>query len=447
MLDTDPDIAGLPYVLLVDDEPNVLNALKRSLRSEGMLIDVSTDGREAIAKAKLREPAVIISDMRMPGLSGVEVLQAMSEVAPDCGRILLTGYADTKSTVDAINVGRVHRYLNKPWNDDELKIVIKDVLENRRIRLDRDRLARTLEYKNAELADLNQDLERRVMARTAELRQTNLFLEQAQEELKGQYFNAVKTFANIVEMKSPAMAGHGRRVGELARLMAKELNLLEGEIQDIYVAGLLHDIGKIGLNDAWLTIPATQLNGEDRAKFTKHSVMGENALMGMTEMEGVALIIRHHHERFDGQGFPDGLMKQIIPIGSRILTIAEDYDELQLGWLAPKSLTEKEALEFIRGAAGKRYDPDLMLAFESALRKLAELEKPDELIMKVEELKAGYALTRNLLSKDNVLLLAKGHVMNPALIRQLTEYQNKTKSVLKLYIRKDTVDGAGAMVG
>jgi response regulator RpfG family c-di-GMP phosphodiesterase len=436
----------LPYVILVDDEPNVLNALKRALRSEGMLIDSSTDGREAIAKAKLREPAVIISDMRMPGLSGVEVLQAMSEVAPDCGRILLTGYADTKSTVDAINIGKVHRYLNKPWNDDELKLVIKDVLENRRLRLDRDRLARSLEIKNMELAELNRDLDLRVKARTSELEQTNLFLEQAQDELRDQYLNAVKTFANIIEMKSPAMAGHGRRVADLAKLMAMELRLLEGEVRDIYVAGLLHDIGKIGLKDEWLTMPATQLTGEDRARFTKHAVMGENALMGMVEMEGVSLLIRHHHERYDGQGFPDGLMKQIIPLGSRILTIAEDYDELQLGWLAPKTLTEKEAAEFIRGAAGKRYDPDLMLAFDAALRKLDELERPDEVILPVEKLQPGYVLTRNLLSRENVLLLAKGHMMNPALIRQLIEYQKKTKSQLKLYIRKDTVEGPQAVV-
>lgn len=436
----------LPYVLLVDDEPNVLSALKRSLRSEGMLIDTSTDGREAIAKAKAREPSVIISDMRMPGLSGVEVLQAMSEVAPDCGRILLTGYADTKSTVDAINIGKVHRYLNKPWNDEELKIVIRDVMETRRLRLERDRLARTLELKNMELADLNKDLENRVRARTQELEQTNLFLEQAQEELKGQYLLAVKTFANIIEMKSSAMAGHGRRVADLAKIMAQQMNLLESEVQDIYVAGLLHDIGKIGLKDEWLTIPVTQLNGEERAAFTKHSVMGENALMGMTEMEGVSLIIRHHHERFDGQGFPDGLMKNIIPMGSRILTIAEDYDELQLGWLAPKRLTEKEAAEFIRGAAGKRYDPDLMLAFGAALNVLAEMEKPDEVILPVEKLQPGHVLTRNLLSKENVLLLAKGHMMNPALIRQLVEYQKKTKTSLRLYIRKDTVEGKDAAV-
>jgi response regulator RpfG family c-di-GMP phosphodiesterase len=376
----------------------------------------------------------------------VEVLQAMREVAPDCGRILLTGYADTKSTVDAINIGKVHRYLNKPWNDDELKLVIKDVLENRRLRLDRDRLARSLEIKNMELAELNRDLDLRVKARTSELEQTNLFLEQAQDELRDQYLNAVKTFANIIEMKSPAMAGHGRRVADLAKLMAMELRLLEGEVRDIYVAGLLHDIGKIGLKDEWLTMPATQLTGEDRARFTKHAVMGENALMGMVEMEGVSLLIRHHHERYDGQGFPDGLMKQIIPLGSRILTIAEDYDELQLGWLAPKTLTEKEAAEFIRGAAGKRYDPDLMLAFDAALRKLDELERPDEVILPVEKLQPGYVLTRNLLSRENVLLLAKGHMMNPALIRQLIEYQKKTKSQLKLYIRKDTVEGPQAVV-
>lgn len=423
-------------ILIVDDEPHVLSALQRLLRSEPYEILTTSDAREGIALARKEQPTVVICDMRMPELSGVEVLQAIGEVAPQCARVMLSGYSDITSTIDAINLGHLHRYLSKPWNEDELKIVLRELVGLNRLRREREDLAQKLAEKIHELETLNAELDKRVEARTQEVMQTNLFLDQAHHELKLQFLSAVKVFSNLMEMRSPNMGGHSRRVGELARGLAREMELPDNEQRDIYIAALLHDIGKIGLSDHALFNPIVDLDGNARAALMKHPVQGQLALMGLSELATAGRLIRHHHERFDGQGFPDGLLKKTIPVGSRILAVAEDYDELQQGWLANKKLTEAEALEFIQNASGKRYDPDVLEHLPAALEKLRAAPREDEKLLGVAELKPGMILMRDLLSHDGLLLVGKDGVVSPHLIEHLKENDGRDSHPIRVYVHK-----------
>lgn len=432
------DQAGAPAkskILLVDDEQNVLNALKRSLRNEPFEVFTTTDGREAIAIARREQPHIVVCDMRMPGLTGVEVLQAIGEVAPQCARVMLSGYSDMASTIDAINLGHLHRYLSKPWNEEELKVVLNELVELGRLRREREDLAQKLSEKIHELELLNADLDKRVESRTQEILQTNLFLDQAHRELKLQFLSAVKVFSNLLELRSPHMGGHSRRVAELAKLIGKEMNLADYELNDLYVAALLHDIGKIGLSDHALFTPIAELDGDSRAALMKHPAKGQTALMGLSELQAASRIIRHHHERFDGQGFPDGLLKATIPVASRILAVAEDYDELQQGWLAAKKLTEAEALEFVMGASGKRYDPDVLAHLPAALEKLRAAPREEEKLLEVSDLKPGMVVMRDLISPEGLLLVAKDGVVTPHLIDHLKEAIHKDHKI-RVYVHK-----------
>ncbi len=132
----------------------------------------------------------------------------------------------------------------------------------------------------------------------------------------------------------------------------------------------LHDIGKLGLSDDTLFKPVVELKGDARVALMKHPMKAQAAFHGVSEMVHVSEIIRHHHERYDGQGFPDGLEGEGIPLGARILAVAEDYDELQQGWLASKAFDELQAQTFLVGAAGKRYDPKVIAVLPTALVKL-----------------------------------------------------------------------------
>jgi len=286
-----------------------------------------------------------------------------------------------------------------------------------------------------ELELLNAQLDQRVESRTQEILQTNLFLDQAHRELKLQFLSAVKVFSNLLEMRSPHMGGHSRRVAELARWLARDMDVPEHEVNDIYIAALLHDIGKIGLNDHTLFTPIADLDGESRAALMKHPIKGQSTLMGLSELHGAARLIRHHHERYDGQGFPDGLIKNTIPRGSRILAVAEDYDELQQGWLAAKKLTEQEAMEFVQSASGKRYDPDVIAALPSALEKLKAAPREDERLLEVDALKPGMVVMRDLISPEGLLLVAREGVVTPHLIEHLQQPNHREHRV-RVYVHK-----------
>lgn len=423
-------------VLVIDDEANVVNAIRRTLRGEPYNVEGTTDPVQALEIAKSLQPTVVICDMRMPGLTGVEVLSALSRSNPQCVKILLTGYADMGSTIAAINEGHVDRYMTKPWNDEELKETLRQQIRLSALKSERDLLAQKLTQKVRELNVLNSELDQRVQARTQELEQTNLFLEQAYEDLNTQFLNAVKVFSNLIEMSAPEMAGHHRRVAEMARLFAQEMNLPEAEVRDIYIAGLLHDIGKTGLAEKLLVTPLSVLDGSSRQLLMRHPVKGQTALMALPELNSAARYIREHHERVDGQGFPDGLKGLEISRGARILAVAEDWDELQLGWLATRKLNMAESVEFIQMGVGKHYDPSVVDLLPAVLAKLAAAPKDDEEIIDSRELVPGMVVTRDLHNQEGLLLTAKGTQVSTTLIQHLRTCHHTEDTALRVYCRK-----------
>ncbi|MDH4394467.1 MAG: response regulator [Limnobacter sp.] len=427
------DTTKLPAVLVIDDEVNVVNALKRSLRSENFDVYVSTNPVEAIEIAKRIRPAAVVCDMRMPGMDGSQVFAALQLQNPDCSKILLTGYADINSTIAAINEGHIDRYLTKPWNDDELREVLRQQLAFVQLRVERDELANSLKLKVGELEELNKELDQRVASRTQEIYQTNLFLEQAYKELHTQFINAVKVFSNLIEMSSPLMAGHGKRVAELARSLALEMDLPEAEVQDIYVAGLLHDIGKMHLPEKILTTPYIDLDPNNRQAIVKHCHKGQLALMALPELHNVAQYVAHHHERVDGRGYPGGLNATEIPRGARVLAVAEDWDELQMGLLTGKKMNTDQALDFIRQGSQKRYDDSVVRVLPSALIRMRTLPGTHELMVDSHTLSPGQKLSRDLYNPDGMLLMAKGGCVTDKLVQYLSAIYLKEKVTFKVY--------------
>lgn len=430
-------VTEFPSVLIIDDEVNVVNAIKRTLRSEPFNVQVSTDPVQALEMARQLKPAAVVCDMRMPGMDGAQVFTTLKTELPDCARILLTGYADITSTIAAINQGRIDRYLTKPWNDEELRDVLHQQIGLVNLKRERDQLAASLAEKVDELELLTSELDRRVVARTQEIHQTTLFLEQAYSELQTQFLNAVKVFSNLMEMSAPSMMGHGRRVGEMARFLAIELKLPEAEIRDIYVAGLLHDIGKIGLSEKVLTSPYTQLEPGDRVALMKHCQKGHDALMALPELHNVAHYVMHHHERIDGKGFPGGLSETEIPRGAQVLAVAEDWDELQMGLLTSHKLDLKASVEFIQQGSGKRYAPSVVAVLPTAVEQLQSMPRDHEQLLRAQTLAPGMILSRDLCGPDGMLLMAKGGVVSSKLIQYLKTFDASEYAALRVYCARN----------
>lgn len=416
-----PTLAATPPTLLfVDDEPNILSALQRLFRPQGYRIFTAPGGAEALVLLERENVDLIISDMRMPHMDGAQFLEQAAKRWPQTARILLTGYADLGSAVAAVNKGNIYRYLSKPWEDNDIKISVQLALEKQR-------LEQRVAEQNAQLKELNTGLETRVAAQTQEIRQVLSQLELTHEELKKSFVTSVRVFANLVELREGELSGHSRRVAEHARALALRLGMSEVDAQQVLYAALLHDIGKIGLPDALIHRPYVSLSAEERARVAQHPVAGQAALLALEPLQDAALMIRHHHERYDGQGFPDALKGEAIPLGARILAVTNDFDALQRGTLVEGKQSPAQARAFLMANKEQRYDPKMVDAFVALLDELSNAPPAaaTEMRLSSDNLKPGMVLARDLINSKGMLLLPRGRELSAPLITKIRAFERE----------------------
>jgi response regulator RpfG family c-di-GMP phosphodiesterase len=205
-------------------------------------------------------------------------------------------------------------------------------------------------------------------------------------------------------------------------------------VQQIFVAALLHDIGLIGLPDALLAKPFARCAADEAALFHRHPELGEHALMPMEEMQPVAALIRAHHERFDGHGFPAGQSGMSIPLGARILAVTDTFDELQNGHLIESPLTPQEARSMIRHGRGTQFDPEVVDVFLHITEPVRRPLHP-EVLLNSQMLEPAMVLARDLVSPSGALMLSAGHVLTAALIQRIREFDQRTGGKLVIHVR------------
>ena len=372
-----PNTASL---LLVDDEPNILKSLLRLFRSEHYIIYTAENGVAGLDILQQHPIDLIISDMRMPQMNGAEFLALAAALSPETIRILLTGFADIDSTIAAVNKGKIYSYLNKPWEDNELKIHIANALEQKRMREERQQLFDIINQQNNQLKDLNAHLEEKIEARTVQLRSTLNKLDRAHKSLEKQYTDTVLAFAKIIEMRPGIKSGQSKYITEKAVLVARELGVSAEDKKNILYAGMLMQIGKMSLPDSLLSQSFHLMSSQDKQRYLQHAVEGESLLNGLSQLKVASRIIRHQYERYDGSGFPDSLTKQNIPLGSRILNVIRDYVACLEGSMTGTEMPVGTALGRLIVRKDNYYDPDVTDAFIKVLNDSdadIETELPD----------------------------------------------------------------------
>jgi response regulator RpfG family c-di-GMP phosphodiesterase len=418
--------AAVATVLCVDDEPNILSALRRALRSDQVRVLTADGGAQGLQVLE-REPVdLVISDMRMPGMDGAQFLEQVHARWPQALRILLTGHADMATTIAAINRGRIYRYINKPWDDAELQGAVRQALEHATLAREARRLEALTHAQNETLRELNASLEQRVEQRTAEV-------SQAHDKLKRNYLTSIKVFSNLIELRGGTLLGHGRRVGDLVRKVARAMELPEDQAQDIFVAGLLHDVGLIGVPDVMLAKPVPKMNPDELALYRKHPVLGEQSLMALDDMQTVAAIIRAHHERFDGQGFPDRRAGPDIPLGARILSVVDVFDDLQSGHLAGAAMSAEEARMLLRRGRGQQFDPEVLDVFLH-ITEPNQPKKGEPLRVSAQGLEPDMVLARDLMSPQGALLLAAGQRLTQPLVERIRNFERREGVLIELHV-------------
>lgn len=426
-------------LLFVDDEPNILSALRRLFRPRGYRVLTAESGAEGLEVLAQEPVDLVISDMRMPEMDGARFLAQVRQRWPDVLRLLLTGYSDIQSIQDAINCGEIYRYITKPWDDTDIVLVVRHALERRALELEKARLEQLTQRQNEELKALNQGLEAQVEARTRQLRVAHDAAVAANDKLKANFITTIKLLSTIVELRGGQHTGHARQVADLARKLAVALKLDVRETQDVFIAALLQDIGKIGFTDEMLATPLTLMHGEVLGQYRKHPLRAEQLLMPLPDLRGSAAILRAQLERFDGNGFPHGISGLAIPIGARILALAADYFNLQQGAMVQRHLRPEEAKSLIMDSAGKRYDPAVVAAFRQIIDYTVEDPGAGVEVLS-GELQPGMVLARDLISRDGLMLLPAEHVLDARMIQQVQDFESKSEGRLAIRVRpqKDT---------
>lgn len=413
-------------LLLVDDEENILRSLQRVLRKEPYDIQTASSGEEALTLLEGQKFDLVISDARMPGMDGPTLLSEIKKRWPWSIRILLTGYADINSTIKAINDGQIYRYISKPWDDEELKLVIRQALafqysERRRLALEK--LTRK---QNKELQALNASLEEKVQARTEELKETADMLDVAYTELKHSYVTATEVFSTLINKRLPANRQPNAKVIGLVKAYAEYHQLDEDLSRDLYMAAALYNLGKLSWPDDLFMAPSDLLSKDQRLEYLKYPVNSEQLLMALEPLKETARIIRHHQEKWNGFGVPERLQGTEIPLGSRILRLAVDFIELQYGLILERRVSRDNALKLIKRYKDRLYDPDIADRFLEVCIEVApdvEHEDPDIAALDTLRLKPGMILARNLYAASGMLLLNEGKEMTAMLIDKLVAFE------------------------
>lgn len=355
-------------ILLVDDEPNLLSALERRLRGRFRL-ETFSHPREALEAIKAKGPyGVVVSDLRMPDMNGTELLKKIRELAPDTVRIMLTGYADVDTAIEAVNEGNVFRFLTKPCPSEVLEKTLEAGLRQYRlVRAERELLEQTL---------------------------------------KG----SIRVLTELLCLVQPEAFERSTRIARLAVQVARAMDL--EQVWKVETAALLSQIG-------WATFPEellgklnqqVELSPEEQHLFERHPFVASNLIGHIPRLGEIAEIISLQEKRFDGSGFPEGpLSGEEIPVEARILKVLLDFDVL-----AQMGRSGEEALETLRSRTGW-YDPTVLTALDAVLHASTRYVVK---ALHVADLAPGMILGEDVRSKEGTLLLAKGrHVTQPILER------------------------------
>ncbi|MDD1017133.1 HD domain-containing phosphohydrolase [Pseudomonas rubra] len=427
-----------PLVLLVDDEVSILNSLRRLLHSQPYEVVLAESAAQALEVLEQRPVSLVISDARMPNMDGATLLALVHQRFPATLRILLTGYADMDTVAKAINDGQIHRYISKPWNDEELLVTLRQALAYQHSESERRRLELLTQTQNQQLKVLNATLEQRVAARTAELQQTADMLDLAYEELKRSYVTGTEVFSLLANLRLPKSKQTNRQVIELIRVYCTRHGLGESRSRDLTMAAALYNIGKMSWNDSMLTCPADLLPHTERDLYRTYPKQSESLVMTLEPLKEAARLVLYHQERWDGTGFPERLKGEAIPLDARWLKLAVDFIELQRGLVLERQMNSDEALVYIRKYAGRLYDPGLVEDFVNVCAEFLSdvtLADPSVKVVTTRELAGGMILARNLNADNGMLLLNAGKVLSEALVEKLIAFETMEGGQYSVFVK------------
>ncbi|CDC21081.1 MAG TPA: response regulator [Candidatus Limenecus avicola] len=325
-------------ILLVDDEEDNLALLYRTLRGAYNL-EKTTSPLHALEILKEKHFELVISDHKMPEMDGVEFLKHVQVHYPSTMRILLTAYSDANILIDAINYAKIYRYVKKPFNPEELQLIVSSALEYYQLKYDNDKLI---------------------------------------NDLKELFSGTIKAIMEALDAKDSYTSGRSKRITYYSIIVAKQLGLSTIDTGKVELAGMLHDIGMIGVSDEIL-YKIDALSQEEYDEIKKHITYSVKILEDIKQLKDVVEIIKYHHEKYDGTGYPYGVKGEDIPLGSRIIAVADAFDSIISNRIYRNKIELQDALNEIKKGALTQFDPVVVKAFEDSFDAISAAVSESEL--------------------------------------------------------------------
>ncbi len=412
-------------VLCVDDEKGILRALQRVLMDEDVEVITANSGAEGLkCIAAATNLALIISDQRMPEMTGVAFLQQAKTLCPSAYRVMLTGYADINATMDAVNKGEIWRYITKPWDDEQIVLLVRDAVRQYNLEAENCRLQQIVKKQTQELKEWNDRLKQRVLSQTNRIREKHEELAITNKNLRVSFEQTLVTLSGLIELRDKKLRNHARNTAAIAAQAAKELKLSTEQQKDIRAAALLQGIGKLSIPEEIWIKQDKERSASEKIIFSSYTVRSQTAIDPIVDLRAAGVIIRHIMEHYDGRGLPDKLKGGKIPIGSRIVAIAEHLDRRI-------SAGHSGSLEIIIDACTSeqdgRFDPELLPVVAEAARSYyseptqsAPANTRSELYP--NDLQCGMVVLRDVYSGTGLLLLKQGSVFSEESIEALKRF-------------------------
>lgn len=329
-------------VLFVDDEDLVLRAFARDLSRSDIEVVVVRSAAKALSLLEKDRFSVILSDFQMPEMNGIELLERARSVDPDAVRILVSGRADFDTAIAVINRVGLFNFIGKPWDPYDLRDILRRALEHHAITVENRRLGGALSTKCSQLSELASNLEVEVRNRT-----TSLLL----------------GLVNALDLRDTETQWHSRRVAVYSKRLAEQMGIAGDELQAVLHGALLHDIGKIGVSDTILLKPG-KLTPEEWEEMKRHAEYGYRILERIDFLKDARLLVLQHHERWDGRGYPGGLLGTATYVGARIFAVIDTYDAMTSDRPYRKALPHEVACAEITKMSGTQFDPDIVDAWQ-----------------------------------------------------------------------------------
>jgi len=337
---------GPASLLIVDDEEPIRTALARYLSQHGYEVTTAASGAEALAILGRQKISAMLLDVRMPGTSGIDLVPQALEIEPNLAILMLTAVTDATTAALCMQRG-AFEYLIKPIDLVDLARAVERALRRRATLI--------------ETAQVNQWLKEEVAIRAAEVRRERATLERVT-------IATLEVLVNALEAKDPFSRGHSARVADLSAMIAAELGMSDEEVEVIRTAGRLHDIGKIGIREEVLAKQGP-LTPAEYEHVKDHVIIGTQILAPLAHLHAAITCMRSHHERWDGQGYPDGLKGEEIPFGARIIAIAEIFDALTTSRPYQEKMPANFAVDRLRDLVGTAVDPGAFAGLESVIAR------------------------------------------------------------------------------